>query len=346
MLQQWKQLLIDTGAEFADDKLVSFGNPDQERKASSQASVMCDLSHIGMIRVEGEDAADFLQNQLTNDIKFVTDSKAQLSAWCNPKGRTIATFIIHKRGDSYYLSLSADLIEYVLKRLRMYVMRSKVVLEDVTESIVHFGFAGSKIVEGWQSCCEGELVSDDYAVITTDNLSVIRIPGIEPRYEVVGEFEDASQLWQKLNARVAPVSGDIWTYLNIASGLPVVTQASQEAWIPQMLNLQIIEGVNFQKGCFPGQEIVARLKYLGKNKRRVFRLEIATDEVPDVGELIIAEGEVAEAGKVLNAVLNPDGKVEVLAVLKIAMADKPLFLASAEGASAQVLELPFAVEEG
>ncbi|MEE9350914.1 MAG: folate-binding protein [Thiotrichaceae bacterium] len=345
MLQPWKQLLIDTGAEFVDDKLVSFGNPESERKIPPQGDMICDLSHLGLIRVQGEDATDFLQNQLTNDIKLVTASKAQLSAWCNPKGRTIATFIIHKNQDAYYLSLSADLMEYVLKRLQMYVMRAKVELTDVTETIVHFGFSGAHILEDWDAGSDGELASDDYGVAKAGNLSIIKTPGVEPRYEVVGEFEEASKLWQKINAHAEPVSGEAWNYLNIAAGLPVVAKASQEVWIPQMLNLQIIDGVNFQKGCFPGQEIVARLKYLGKNKRRAFRLEIATDQVPEIGELIIAEGESAEAGKVLNAVLNPAGSVEVLAVLKIAMADKPLFLATTDGASAKVLELPFSVDE-
>jgi len=339
MLQQWKALLVESGAQFSDDTLVSFGDTEKERSIIPEGDILCDLSHTGIIKVTGDDATDFLQNQLTNDIKRVTESKAQLSAWCNPKGRTIATFIIHKRQDTYYLTLSADLMEYVLKRLSMYVMRSKVVLEDVTESIVHFGFTGSPALE------TVELGSDDYAATIDGELSIITIPGTTPRYEVIGEMEDATRLWKQLREHATPVNNEAWTYLNIANGLPVVTQASQEAWIPQMLNLQIIDGVSFKKGCFPGQEIVARLKYLGKNKRRAFRLEIDTDSIPSVGELIMAEGESAEAGKVLNAAFNPDGKVEVLAVLKIAMADKPLTLGDAEGPTAKVLELPFAVDE-
>ena len=345
MLQQWKTILIDSGAEFANDKIVSFGNPDRERRIPPQGDILCDLSHMGMIRVQGEDATEFLQNQLTNDIQQVTDTKGQLSAWCNPKGRTIATFIIHKRQGAYYLTLSADLIAYVLKRMQMYIMRSKVTLEDMTESMVHFGFAGSHILEDWNACCDGDLITTDYDVTAFGNLSIIKIPGVEPRFEAIGELDDAISLWQKLNVRAAPVSGEIWDYLNIASGLPVVTQKSQEAWIPQMLNLQIINGVSFKKGCFPGQEIVARLKYLGKNKRRTFRLEIATDKIPDIGELILADDEAVEAGKVLNSALNPDGKAEVLAVLKIAMAEKPLFLGDTTKATAKLLELPFSIDE-
>ncbi len=348
MLEQWRHLLEESGAEFSEGQLVSYGNPDRERRIPPQGDIICDLSQIGMIRVQGEDAADFLQNQLTNDINDVSEFRAQLSAWCNPKGRTIATFLIHQHQESYYLALAADLMEYVLKRLKMYVLRSRVVLEDVTGSVVHFGFSGSHILEDWDACCEGELPTEDYGVVRVGDVSIIKVPGMVPRYEVVGEFEEAARLWQKLNVRAAPVSASAWAYLNIASGIPTITQASQEAWIPQMLNLQAIGGVNFKKGCFPGQEIVARLKYLGKNKRRVFRVEMDTDRVPEVNDVLESKDEAGrrqEAGKVLNAVLNPDGKVEALAVLKIAVADSPLFLVGDEATPVHLLALPFSVEE-
>lgn len=345
MLQEWRKVLEDTGAEFDGDRLVSYGNPERERRIVPQGDVVCDLSGIGLIKVAGEDATDFLQSQLTNDISLVTESQAQLSAWCNPKGRTIATFLIHKRGDAYYLSLSADLMENVLKKLRMYVLRSKVELEDVTGSVVHFGTAGSHIDQDWDDCCDGDLPTDDYGANVIGNLSIIKIPGEVSRYELFGDLEDSSRLWQKLNVRAAPVSAVSWSYLNIASGLPMVTLQSSEVWIPQMLNLQIINGVSFKKGCFPGQEVVARLKYLGKNKRRVYRVGFATDQVPAVGELVVVEGGETEAGKILNAELNPDGKLEALAVLRIGMADQDLFLGSVDGPAGTLLELPFAADE-
>ncbi len=348
MLQQWKQLLDNAGANFANNKLVSFGSPDSERKILPQDDIVCDLSHVGIIRVEGADAADFLQNQLTNDINLVTESQAQLSAWCNHKGRTIVTFLVHKQhDDSYCLTLSADLMEFVLKRLQMYVMRSAVQLEVVTESMVHFGFSGSQILHHWNDHCDTALPEQDYGVVVSGSLSIIKVPGIEPRYEVMGQFDDASRLWENLAGRATLVSGEIWNYLNIASGVAVVEEASREAWIPQMLNFQIIGGVSFSKGCFPGQEVVARLKYLGKTKRRIFRLEFATDVVPDIGDSVAAEGENTEAGKVVNVALNPEGKVEVLAVLKIAMVEneKQLFLGDEDGVPAKVLELPYSTDD-
>lgn len=356
MLQQWKQLLEKSGAEFPEDSLVSFGKPDHELKALSQGNILCDLSHVGIIQVQGADAADFLQNQLTNDVNLVTESQAQLSAWCNHKGRTIATFLVHKQGDNYYLTLSADLMDFVLKRLQMFVMRSAVQLEAVTESVVHFGFSGSQILQHWNNCCDVALPDQDYSVEVSGDLSIIKIPGVEPRYEVIAPFDTASLLWGKLNAHSTSVSGKAWDYLNIASGIPVIKEASREAWIPQMLNFHIIDGVSFKKGCFPGQEVVARLKYLGKTKRRIFRLEFATDVIPEIGTSVVAEGESTEAGKVVNAALNPAGNVEALAVLKIAMAEaeKELSLGNTDeidgvdgikGAKATLLELPYATEE-
>lgn len=347
MIKEWRQILEDSGAEFNEDgELESYGNPERERRIPPQGDIICDLSHIGLIRVQGDDAAEFLQNQLTNDISLVTENKAQLSAWCNPKGRVIVTFLINQYAGAYYLSLSADLVEPVLKKLRMYVLRSKVELEDVTGKVVHFGTAGSHLEEDWDHCCDGELPQEDYDVATVmGDISMVKLPGGVARYKVFGPVDSSIRLWNKLNVRAAPVSGGSWEYLNIAAGLPMVTAASSEAWIPQMLNLQLIGGVSFKKGCFPGQEVVARLKYLGKNKRRVYRLHFATDQAPAVGELVVTNGADGEVGKILNAVRNPEGKVEALAVLRIDLASQPLFLGAVDGPAGKVLELPFAVDE-
>ena len=141
MKPEWKDFLIGHGAEFAGDSLVSFGNPERERRIPPQGAILCDLSHFGLISVSGDDAKHFLQGQLTNDINQVSESVSQFSAYCTPKGRALATFFITQRQGVYYLSVARDLLEPILKRLRMYVMRSKVVLEDASTSLVHFGYA-------------------------------------------------------------------------------------------------------------------------------------------------------------------------------------------------------------
>ena len=349
MQQEWKDNLLDSGAEFDNEERVSFAHTEPEPNVLTH-NILCDLSHIGLIRVQGEDATTFLQNQFTNDINQVSATTGQLSAWCTPKGRALATFVIHQHDDAYYLALSADKVEVTLKRLRMYVMMSKVVLEDVRQQFIHIAIAGRTITQHLQDYGIEQLPEADYQVVQHNNMRIMRIPSAIPHFEVyanVADIAEAKNLWNTLNAKadVTPVSDNAWRYLNIVSGLPRVTAASSEAWIPQMLNLQVINGVSFTKGCFPGQEIVARLKYLGKNKRRLYRLLLDTKQLPDTGTLIVAEGEATEAGKVLNAALNPDGHVEVLAVLKIAMAEsKTLYLAELGGVAVTVLELPYVID--
>lgn len=348
MKQEWKKFLITQGAEFENDKLSSFGNPIRENRIPPQGSVLSDLSDRGIIEVYGEDAESFLQNQLTNDIRRVTDTTHQLSAWCSPKGRVIANFRIFKANNVYYLSLSSDLVNHIIKKLRMYVMMSKVTIEDVSERLTHFGYAGEYAERDLQTLLGEELApTETNQTLQYRALSILRLPGTVPRFEVFGELEDAKNLWERCNIRAAPVSSSGWDYLNIVAGLPVVCEASSEAWIPQMLNLQIIDGVDFKKGCFPGQEVVARLKYLGKNKRRMYRIEINDDTLPEVGQKIYAADADAEAGKILTMVMNPFGKAEALAVLKIAEADKQLNLntdTSSERGRITLLELPYSVD--
>lgn len=353
MQQEWKDNLLAAGAIINDDNQLSFGHSEPEPSALNESThTICPLPQLGLIKVSGDDANSFLQNQFTNDINHVTANKGQLSAWCTPKGRALATFVIHQYNDDYYLALAADKLEASIKRLRMYVMRSKVTLDDVSQQVISFAVAGANIAEKLQDYGFDQTPEADYETVQHpqyDTLRVIRLPSATPHFVVYADVETAIALWNTLtNADVIPVSDNAWQHLNIVSGLPLVTEASSEAWIPQMLNLQVINGVSFTKGCFPGQEIVARLKYLGKNKRRLYRLALDTSELPATGERIVTE-DGTEAGKVLNAAFNPEGKVEVAAVLKIAMADnvdsKALYLTEQGGAGVSVLDLPYAIEE-
>ncbi|QLQ31636.1 MAG: folate-binding protein YgfZ [Candidatus Thiothrix singaporensis] len=340
MKPEWKNFLINHGAEFAGDSLISFGNPERERRIPPQGAILCDLSHFGLISVSGEDAANFLQGQLTNDIRQVTDTASQLSAYCTPQGRALATFFITKRQGMYYLSLARDLLEPTLKRLRMYVLRSKVALEDASASLVHFGYAAP---DGDKQLADilGKVPANPYDTLQIGNLTVLRQPAAIPRFKVLGELDDARKLWERLNVNAACVGRSSWDYFNISSGIPMVALASTEAWVPQMMNMHLINGVSFSKGCFPGQEIVARLKYLGKSKRQMYRIGVPSCvTVPTIGTAISSSAD-PEAGSILNATRNPDGYVEALAVLKIAQASQRLTLGEYP---VQVLELPYVLE--
>lgn len=345
MQQEWKDNLLTSGAKFNDEGQISFGHIKDEPSVLTH-NILCDLSTIALIRVRGDDANSFLQNQFTNDINNISDSQGQLSAWCTPKGRALATFVIHQHDDAYFLALAADKLEVTLKRLRMYVMMSKVELEDVSSQLVHFAIAGSNIAEKLNAYGFEKLPEADYETVHYGHLRLMRLPNAMLHFEVYADFESGKALWNTLNlaSDVSPVSDNAWRYLNIVSGLPMVTAASSEAWIPQMLNLQVIDGVSFNKGCYPGQEIVARLKYLGKNKRRLYRLAFNSSELPATGNKIVTKDHI-EAGKVLNMALNPEGKVEVLAILKIAMAEsEALYLADQDDINVTILELPYTLD--
>ena len=340
MKTDWKQFLSHHGAEFdADKKLAHFGNPERERRIPPQGAILCDLSHIGLISASGTDANTFLQGQLSNDLNIVDTNKAQLSSYSSPKGRAIATLQIMQRQDTYYLSLSADILEPVLKRLRMFVMRSQVVLEDAGDSLVHFGYADPR-GEKRLSDVIGAIPTEPMDAVSHGNLTIIRRAASVPRFEIFGDSTEAQDLWTKLDVHATGVGRGAWDYLDIEAGIPHVTADSMEAWVPQMMNLHLIDAISFSKGCFPGQEVVARLKYLGKNKRQLYRIAVDSFDLPAVGARI-DDANDAEAGQILNACLNPDGKVEALAVLKTTALDSAMKLGDSV---VQLLELPYSTD--
>lgn len=340
MKPEWKSFLIEQGAEFDGATLLHFGNPERERRIPPQGAVLCDLSHQGLMSATGADASTFLQGQLSNDINQVSSTRAQISSYSSPKGRAYTTFQIMQRQEVYYLALSSDVLEAVLKRLRMFVMRSKVSLEDARESLVHFGYADPQGEQRLKAAL-GNVPEQPLDVVQAGNLTIVRQAASVPRFEIYGELDDARQLWNRLSVHAATVGSAAWDYFDIEAGIPKVTAASMEAWVPQMINLHLIDGISFKKGCFPGQEIVARLKYLGKNKRQMYRVAIEDVHQPAVGAKIQdVNGE--EVGEILNSVLSPSGDhIEALAVLKIASAEQALTLG---GAKVRLLALPYSLE--
>ena len=276
MQAQWRDFLLDAGAEFIDERVASFGNPEREKRMSTQGGVLCDLSHLGLIAATGAEAGAFLQSQLTHDITQVDDRRSQLSAYLNPKGRMLALFRVFKRGDLYYLALPRELAEETLQRLRRFVLRAKVTLEDVSDALVHIGYSDPH-AEAELTAALGCVPAEVDQAIEQSELTVIRVPGVQPRFEVFGELEAVNRLWSALNVHAAPVGAASWTLLEILAGVPSVFPETREAFIPQMCNLDLINGVSFTKGCYPGQEIVARTRYLGQVKRRMYRVHINTD---------------------------------------------------------------------
>ncbi|MGF1545823.1 MAG: YgfZ/GcvT domain-containing protein [Thiotrichales bacterium] len=322
MKPEWKRFLTDNGAEFApasDEAVASFGNPERELRMTANGDVFYDLSHLGLIEVYGDDARAFLQGQTTNNLNQVTPTRSQLSAYCNAKGRIFALFRVVQRGDTFYLSLPRDTLEASLKRLQMFVLRSKVTLADADDALVRLGLSGphaaDEITKALGACPE---LADD--TLHLNGYTCVRVAGPMPRFEIYGELEPMQQLWHKLNVRCAPVGLEPCVLLDIMAGMPVVDAASQEAFVPQMLNLQMINGISFTKGCYPGQEIVARTQYLGQLKRRMYRMRFDAP-TPSAGtELFSPSDPLGQAvGRIVSAARHPAGGSEALAVVQVSL---------------------------
>ena len=347
----WKQHLADTGAEFSEatdsDTVMHYGNPEREQEVAVSGTVFADLTHLGIIEAHGADAQPFLQSQLSNDINALDSSHSQLSSYCTPKGRMLGLFRIFRADDSFYLRLPASTLDTVLQRLRMFVLRADVTLEDASEAFIRIGIAGRKAAD-MLSGATGQAAPDEVNTVTrSGDLTILRVPGIQPRFEVYAASIDAAKgLWDTLNVAAAPVGMPAWRLQEILSGLPAVYAATSEQFVPQMTNLQLVDGVSFKKGCYPGQEIVARMQYLGTLKRRMYLGRIATDEPVAPGASLFTGSDSEQAsGRIVDAQPHPDGGLAALAVLQISAAEAgDLHLGSQDGPAFTLESLPYTFE--
>jgi len=306
------------------------------------ACALTDLAHFSLIRASGEDVRTFLQGQLTSDVRSVTPQQAQMSSYCSPKGRMLGSFLVFQRDEDLYLQLPGDRLEPLLKRLRMFVLRSKVTLDDVSESLARFGISGD--------CAAGLLPfapAADNASETRDGITIIRLPGDRPRFEVVGPAEALTDLWTQAAREAQQSDRGFWALMDIRAGMPTVFETTAEAFVPQMANLQLLGGVSFTKGCYTGQEVVARMQYLGKLKRRMYRAHIDVADMPVPGtEIHSPSSESGQgAGRIVDAAASPDGGFEVLVVLQISSAEAAdVRLGDADGPALKLLDLPYAFD--
>jgi folate-binding protein YgfZ len=347
----WKHHLAESGAEYdadgAGDSVAHYGNPVQEREVALSGTVFSDLTHLGVIGAHGADAQAFLQSQLGNDINALDVAHSQLSSYCTPKGRMLGLFRIFRTEDSFYLRLPADTLDAVLQRLRMFVLRADVTLEDASEAFIRLGVAGRKAADILAGACGQPVPEAVNAVTRAGDLTILRVPGVLPRFEVYAASLDAAKdLWDALNVDAAPVGMPAWRLLEILAGLPAVYAGTSELFVPQMANLQLVDGVSFKKGCYPGQEIVARMQYLGTLKRRMYLGRIATDEAVAPGASLFSAGNGEQvSGRIVDAQPHPDGGQAALAVLQIGAAEAgDLHLGSADGPAFDLETLPYPFE--
>ena len=346
MNSEWQDFLSSTGAQIENGIMQPFNSPQQEAKTASGQTTITALSHLGLIQVGGADAASFLQNQFTNDIREVTDNSSQLSAWCSPKGRALACFRLFIMAEHYYMLLPASLVASTRERLARYILMSKVTLEESSNKLATMGVAGPE-ADALLNKLFTTLPARTNEVCHHGGCTLLRIPGPSPRFAIAGEPVRLIALWSTLSSDAQPVGSDCWRLLDIQAGLPSVYPETVEAFVPQMLNLQAIDGLSFSKGCYPGQEVVARMQYLGKLKRRMYRAVVDTDAAPVPGDTLRIAGGDQGTGKIVDAHPAAQGGYELLAVVEIAAVEaaEKICLEKDNEAILTFVDLPYPVAE-
>jgi len=342
MQSQWQQFLLEQGAKLDDQGQILFSNLAGAIDRLDGKGAMCVLDHLGCIRAAGADAQSFLQSQLSNDINLLQDAQAQLSAYCNPKGRMLAQFLILPDQQDYLLLLPKSILEATLKRLRMFILRSQVTLTDVSDEIISIGLVGHDVAQSVPGAVS--LPAEDYRLTQTPDDLIAKLPAPWPRYLLLCSPKQATSFWQQASTQLLATDQHLWHWLDILAGLPSIWPQTVEEFVPQMLNLELINGVNFKKGCYPGQEIVARMHYLGKPKRRMYRLTLETGPLPAPGtDIYEAQGDGQSAGKIVLAEAGPS-ETQCLAVIKTDKANTSLRLGAPDGPELAMLSLPYSVE--
>jgi folate-binding protein YgfZ len=307
------------------------------------------LSGWGVIRAQGADAAKFLHGQLTQDFNLLGLGEARLAGYCSPKGRLLATFVGFKlAADDLLLACSADLLAPTLKRLQMFVMRAQCKLSDASADFELWGLAGA-------TATTAHLPATPWAKHTDGPTTWVRLPhalaapGAEPIPRALAVVP-TGQAPAALTSAPA-LDAATWAWLEVASGVGMVSQPVVDAFVPQMINLESVGGVNFKKGCYPGQEVVARSQYRGTLKRRAFRLHFdgtPADGPLSVGQAVFHSSDAEQpCGTLFSVAPVPGGTSwEALASLQIsATTEGTLHAGSANGPTLHLLSLPYTLAE-
>ncbi|WP_462320102.1 CAF17-like 4Fe-4S cluster assembly/insertion protein YgfZ [Halochromatium sp.] len=322
MHQDWQAFLDSQGGRIGEDGAAYFDNAPAEPDCA-----VVDLSHYGLIAISGPEAHDFLQGQVSNDLREISETHSQLSSHCSPKGRMLANFRVLRVEDSLLLVLPRAQKESLQKRLRMFLLRAKAQIDDASDALVCLGVIGD-CAEPSLTHAFGRLPELPNAMVRAGDTALIRVADPTPRFLLIGPAESARAAWEAARAAGADAaSPDAWALQDIRAGLPIVLPETSDAFIPQMANMQLIDGVSFHKGCYTGQEVVARMQYLGKLKRRMYVAEAALEadaEPPRPGTPLSSTSSSSEQapGRVVDARSTQAGHWEMLVVAEISAAEQ------------------------
>jgi folate-binding protein YgfZ len=334
-MPSWNELLAQQAAPLGATQLA--------------AGFVAPITDLGLIALDGEESASFLHTQLTNDVEHLGQGEARLAGYCSPKGRLLASFLMWRNETTIFLQLPRDIQAAVQKRLSMFVLRAKTKLSDASElpaNQVVLGLGGGLAEAALQTWFDA-LPAQPFSKLDHPLGTLIRVADAfgAPRYQWLLSADTAQNVVPELADKLNVGANDAWHLSEIHAGIPQIGKATQEQFVPQMINFELLGGVNFKKGCYPGQEIVARSQYLGKLKRRTTLVSI-----PDVsaaaGQEVFATADPEQpCGMIVNAAPNGNGGVDALVEMKLAAIEAAsVRLGSAQGAALAFLDMPYVLE--
>lgn len=301
--------LIEWGAVAGAAAVDHFGDPRREFDAARTAAAVSPASRFTLLSFRGADAKDFLQGQLTCDVGQVTADRAQFGGYCTPKGRLLANFLLLATSEGYLMYLPADIAPGVAARLKKFVLRSKVTIEEASDWRA-LGVMGPNAVDVMQQALQLS-PHEPLGVARRASLAVVRLRG--DTFLVIAPAAEIDATWRQIARQAVPVGEACWSWAQIHAGMPWITAPTQDSFIPQMIGLDAIGGISFEKGCYTGQEIVARAHYLGEVKRGL--RSGLTAARATAGDALNHDGQAA--GTVLNAAPVPGEGFELLAVVSV-----------------------------
>jgi hypothetical protein len=348
-MTNWTDYLASRGARFHVDHVAQVDDFGRVLTAAELADgFVAPITDLGLIGASGDEAASFLHSQLTNDVEHLAAGEARLAGYCTPKGRLQASFLMWRDAESVYLQLPRELQAPLQKRLSMFVLRAKAKLRDASDEpqrAVVLGLGGAK-AEAALRAQVGELPGAPHAVVESALGTVIRLADAfgAPRYQWLTSVDTALASLPALAATLALGGNVAWQLAAIHAGVPQITQKTQEQFVPQMVNMELLGGVNFKKGCYPGQEIVARSQYLGKLKRRTALATIDNPAARAGDEVFSLSDPDQPSGMIVNAAMNGAGGSDALVEIKLAALQDDIRLGSSAGAPVKFLTMPYPLD--
>lgn len=303
------------------------------------------LPDLGLLAVTGEEAAKFLHTQLTNDVEQLADGEARWYGYCTAKGRMLASFLGWREADGVALAVSRALAEPIRKRLSMFVLRAKAKVLDRSVATVLLGVGGAAAADALEAIglqAPAPMATARADGLTCTGLASVALDGREcPRWLLAIADERADWIWAALRDKLAPASTEVWRWTEVRSGVARVVAPTSELFVPQMVNFEVVGGVSFRKGCYPGQEVVARSHYLGKLKRRMFVGHLDSGDAPAPGADVMPAAGGEPCGQVVLAAPSPAGGVDLLFESQIAAVDAGS--PSVDGRTISLEALPYAI---